>query len=78
MLGLHAGELIVIGIILLVVFSASRMGQLGNAVGRFVYSFRKAAKGEDMVEVKPLPRGPRSSEPSEAEYTEEGRQDPRR
>lgn len=78
MLGLHAGELIVIGIILLVVFSASRMGQLGNAVGRFVYSFRKASKGEDMVEVKPLPRAPRGSEPSEAEYTEEGRQPPRR
>lgn len=77
MLGLHAGELIVIGIILLVVFSASRMGQLGNAVGRFVYSFRKASKGEDMVDVKPLPRV-RGTEPTEAEYTEEGRQGPRR
>ena len=34
---------------------ASRMGQLGNAVGKFVYSFRKASKGNDFVDVKPLP-----------------------
>ena len=55
MCGLGLGELIVLGFILLVVFSASRMGQLGNAVGKFVYSFRKASKGEDFVDVKPLP-----------------------
>ncbi len=37
MLGLRLGELIMIGFILVVVFSAARMGQLGIDVGRFVY-----------------------------------------
>ncbi len=61
------GEIIVLGFILLVVFSASRMGQLGNAVGKFVYSFRKASQGEDFVDVKTLPRHQGSSD---AEYTD--------
>ncbi|HYH98197.1 twin-arginine translocase TatA/TatE family subunit [Hyalangium sp.] len=68
MCGLGTGELILLGFILLVVFSASRMGQLGNAVGKFIYSFRKASKGEDFVDVKPLPPGRRSN--TDAEYTD--------
>lgn len=51
-----SGELIMLAIILVVVFSASRMGQLGNAVGKFVYSFRKASQGEGFVDVRPAPR----------------------
>lgn len=47
---LSAGEIIVIVFVLVVVFSASRMGQLGNAIGKFVYSFKKASKGEDFVD----------------------------
>jgi sec-independent protein translocase protein TatA len=70
MLGLRLGELIMIGFILVVVFSAARMGQLGNAVGRFVYSFRKASKGGDLVDAKPLPRSPRGQNVSDAEYTD--------
>lgn len=70
MLGLRTGEILFIGFILVVVFSAARMGQLGNAVGRFVYSFKKAAKGEDMVDVKTLPRSKRGQDVSEAEYTD--------
>jgi sec-independent protein translocase protein TatA len=31
--------------VLLVVFSASRMSALGNALGKFVYSFKKATQG---------------------------------
>jgi sec-independent protein translocase protein TatA len=68
MFGLGLGELIVLGFVLVVVFSASRMGQLGNAVGKFIYSFKKASKGEDFVDVKPLPPGRRGS--TDAEYTD--------
>jgi sec-independent protein translocase protein TatA len=46
-----AGEIIVVGFVLVVVFSASRMGQLGNALGKFVYSFKKASRGDDFVDV---------------------------
>jgi sec-independent protein translocase protein TatA len=52
-MSLGTGELITLALILLVVFSASRMGALGNAVGKFVYSFKKASKGDDLVDVKP-------------------------
>ena len=47
------GELLVIGFVLLVVFSASRMSSLGNALGKFVYSFKKASHGQGFIDVKP-------------------------
>lgn len=47
------GEILMIAAILAIVFSASRMGQLGNALGKFVHSFKKASKGEDFVDVTP-------------------------
>ncbi len=72
MLGLRTGEILFIGFILVVVFSAARMGQLGNAVGKFVYSFKKASKGQDLVDVKPLPRGKRGQDVSDAEYNDSG------
>lgn len=68
MFGLGLGEMIVLGFVLVVVFSASRMGQLGNAVGKFVYSFKKASKGEDFVDVKPTLPAKRGTQ--DAEYTD--------
>jgi sec-independent protein translocase protein TatA len=60
------GEVLVIGFVLLVVLSASRMAALGNAVGKFVYSFRKAARGEGFVDAKAT----RTLPHAEAETTE--------
>ena len=60
-----SGELIMLGIILLIVFSASQMGTLGNAVGRFVHSFRKASQGDGYVDVKPVSKLERGSEDAE-------------
>lgn len=54
------GEIIVLLFVILVVFSASRMGTLGNALGKFVYSFRKAAKGKDFIDVKRVGDGARA------------------
>ncbi|HME92440.1 MAG TPA: twin-arginine translocase TatA/TatE family subunit [Myxococcaceae bacterium] len=56
---LGTGEIIVLLFVLIVVFSASRMGTLGNALGKFVYSFRKAAKGQDFIDVKRVGDGAR-------------------
>lgn len=50
------GELLVLGLVLAIVFSASRMGALGNALGRFFYSFKKASRGGDLIDVRPLRR----------------------
>lgn len=55
-MGLGAGEIIVLVFVLVVIFSASRMGALGNALGKFVYSLKKAAKGHDLIDVTPTRR----------------------
>jgi sec-independent protein translocase protein TatA len=49
---LGTGELITLIFVLVVVFSASRMGSLGNALGKFVHSFKKASRGEGFVDGK--------------------------
>jgi sec-independent protein translocase protein TatA len=56
-MGLGLGEFIVLGCILLFVLSASQLSRLGNALGKFVYAFRKASRGEDFVDVHPLRPG---------------------
>ena len=77
-MGLGLGEFIVLGCILFFVLSASQLGRMGNALGKFVYSFRKAARGEDFVDVRPLRPGEtrqRRSDLPEAERADEpGRQ----
>jgi sec-independent protein translocase protein TatA len=55
-MNIGVGELVMLVVIIAIIFSASRMGQLGNAIGKFVYSFKKASKGDDLVDVKPGPR----------------------
>ncbi len=59
---LGTGEIIVILFVIVVVFSASRMGALGNALGKFIYSLRKAAKGQDFIDVKRIPSGQRGKD----------------
>jgi sec-independent protein translocase protein TatA len=53
---MRAGEAIVVIVVILIVFSAARMGTLGNAIGRFVYSFKKAARGHDLVDAPRVAR----------------------
>jgi sec-independent protein translocase protein TatA len=52
-MGLGTGEIIILAFVVVVIFSASRMGKLGNAVGKFVYSFKRASRGEDLIDVTP-------------------------
>jgi sec-independent protein translocase protein TatA len=52
MFGIQPGELIMLAIIIAIVFSASRMSALGNAIGKFVYSFKKASAGQGFVDAQ--------------------------
>ena len=52
-MNIGVGELVMLAVIILIIFSASRMGSLGNAIGKFVYSFKKASKGDGFIDVKP-------------------------
>jgi sec-independent protein translocase protein TatA len=45
-------EILFVVAVVVIVLSASRMSALGNALGKFVYSFKKASKGEGFVDAK--------------------------
>jgi sec-independent protein translocase protein TatA len=47
MFGIGMGELIVILVIVLLLFGASRVPEVAKALGKAVKEFNKAAKGED-------------------------------
>ncbi len=68
------GELFVLAFVLVVIFSASRMGALGNALGKFIYSFKKASKGQDFVDVKRSGRLPRPTDIEDATVIDEKKQ----
>lgn len=46
-LGLGPGELILLLVVLLVIFGAGKIPQLGGSLGKGLRNFRKGIKGED-------------------------------
>jgi sec-independent protein translocase protein TatA len=45
-------ELLLILVIVLLVFGAGKLPQIGDALGRSIKNFKRATKGEDEIEVK--------------------------
>ncbi|MCL2178981.1 MAG: twin-arginine translocase TatA/TatE family subunit [Proteobacteria bacterium] len=45
------GEIIFLIVVLTLIFSASRMSALGNALGKFIHAFRQASKGNDFIDL---------------------------
>lgn len=60
------GELILILLVLLLVFGTSKLPQLGDALGRSIRNFKKAATGEDAIDVTPQKLPPAQSPSSAA------------
>lgn len=56
MFGLGVPELIIILIIILLVFGAGRLGELGTGLGQAIKNFKKATKEPDAIDVTP-PKG---------------------
>ncbi len=46
-------ELIVVLLIVLIVFGAGKLPQIGDALGRSIKNFKRAAAGSDEIEVAP-------------------------
>lgn len=46
------GELLIILVIVLLIFGAGKLPQIGDALGRSIKNFKRASKGEDEIEVK--------------------------
>jgi sec-independent protein translocase protein TatA len=64
-------EIIVLTIVILIVFSASRMSALGNTLGKFVHSFKKASHGEGFVEGRVEKRLTRTGPIEDAEVVQD-------
>jgi len=53
MFGLGVGELAIILIIVLIIFGAGKLPEIGEGLGRGIRSFRKAVKTPDEIDVTP-------------------------
>jgi sec-independent protein translocase protein TatA len=49
--GLGMGELLVILVIVLLIFGAGKLPQIGDAFGRAIKNFRSSASGDNQLEV---------------------------
>lgn len=47
------GELVIILVIILIVFGAGKLPQIGDALGRSIRNFKRSSSGADEVEVGP-------------------------
>ena len=53
MFGFGMPELIVIMVIVLVVFGAGKLPEIGGALGKSIRNFKKASAGNDEIEINP-------------------------
>ena len=52
MFGFGMPELIIILVIVLVVFGAGKLPEIGGALGKSIRNFKKASEGKDEIEIK--------------------------
>jgi len=62
-MGLGVTELIIILVIVIVIFGAGKLPQIGDALGRSIKNFKRASSGKEELEVSP--KSPELSERSE-------------
>jgi len=53
MFGLGIGELLVILVIVLIIFGAGKLPEIGEGLGRGIRNFRKEMKSPDAIDVTP-------------------------
>jgi sec-independent protein translocase protein TatA len=53
MFGLGIGELLVILLIVMIVFGAGKLPEIGEGLGRGIRNFRKAVKAPDEIDITP-------------------------
>jgi sec-independent protein translocase protein TatA len=62
MFGLGFGELMLILLIVVVVFGAGKIGDVGGDLGRAIRNFRKAMNEPDAIDVTPKKEGQKGDE----------------
>lgn len=53
MFGLGTQELIIILVIIIVLFGATRLPQIGSGIGQAIKNFKKSVKEQDEIDVTP-------------------------
>jgi sec-independent protein translocase protein TatA len=53
MFGLGIGELVVILVIIMIIFGAGKLPEIGEGLGRGIRNFRKAMKAPDEIDITP-------------------------
>ena len=53
MFGFGLPEMIIVLVIVLVVFGAGKLPEIGSAFGKSIRNFMKASEGEDEIELRP-------------------------
>ena len=53
MFGLGIGELVVILVIVMIIFGAGKLPEIGEGLGRGIRNFRKAVKAPDEIDITP-------------------------
>ncbi len=73
-MGLGTGEIILIFLVVMVVFGASKLPQLGDGLGRAIKNFKRAVHSTNEIEVTPKkPEGeaaPSASKPEAGKTSE--------
>jgi sec-independent protein translocase protein TatA len=64
MFGMGFSELLIILVIVLIIFGAGKLPEIGEGLGRGIKNFRKAVKAPDEIDVTP---GDRKLEPDDPE-----------
>lgn len=67
--GLGPGELILILVIVLIIFGAGKLPQIGDALGKGIRNFRKAAGGKEDLDVTPSAAGQGALPPAQNQET---------
>lgn len=62
MFGLGMGEILVILVIVLIIFGAGRLPELGEGLGKGIRNFRKATSEPDSIDVTPPSPGANAAE----------------
>jgi sec-independent protein translocase protein TatA len=76
MFGLGVGELLVILVIVLIIFGAGKLPEIGEGLGRGIRSFRKAVKTPDEIDITPPPEQSAAPAPPKGEQTAEDEKPP--
>ena len=69
MFGLGMGEMLVILVIVLIIFGAGRLPELGEGLGKGIRNFRKATSEPDSIDVTPPNPAPDSKPDASGEHS---------